>query len=216
MRLLGVKIARSIWLFPTVFLNPLGVARREVMKEFAVRYGFRRTPEEDPPTKDAPGVKWTSGVFDTKGGPRVIRALTIHEDGVVVDTISSTEDGDAFGEDAIRFVTEKAGGPMLDQIPHKKIYVSEVYVQYKGEPKFLAPSVSDLMPTLSKAMADETAKDALFMGIIFGLDQSKSQKPIFRFEREVNTKPSENRYFSYAPIPTAQHLAVLEVIEALA
>ena len=215
MKLLGVKTARTVYLFPTIYLNPLGRSTRGEMDELARRYQFRKTPEQDPPTKESPGAKWTQGVFESVSGPKVIRALTIHEDGVVVEMLSSTEDGEAFAEDAINFMSKKAGLSRLDQVPHKKIYLSELLFKFKGEPKLLTPGAQEILAFLSKPMAESKADHVTFIGLQAGLDQSLSQKPVFRFEREINTPVSENRYYSLAPFPTAAHLEILGKIEAL-
>lgn len=213
MKLLGVSTARSIWLFPAVFLNPLGKSIRGELEEFRLRYKFRSTPLEDPPTKEKPGAKWTNGEFETTQGPVIVRAFTIHEDGFVVDMASSTENGEAFAEDALEFMNKLAGMPTLKELPAKKIYLSEVFVQFKAEPKFFVPGMDGLLAQVSALIADDKAKDAKFMSLYLGLDQSLSQQPLFRFEREINTKAADNRYYSLGPIPTGAHLNLLESIE---
>lgn len=55
-----------------------------------------------------------------------------------------------------------------------------------------------------------------FQGISLGTNPELSEKPLLiRFEREVNTVFSENRYFSSAPLETKDHLSLLESLETI-
>jgi hypothetical protein len=53
-------------------------------------------------------------------------------------------------------------------------------------------------------------------GIFFGYDttHTKPYAPIFTIERRADVPFVENKYFSTAPLPTDEHLKVLEDFEA--
>ena len=53
-------------------------------------------------------------------------------------------------------------------------------------------------------------------GISFGADPiSKAQHPPFKLERDIQAPFEHNRYFSSAPLPTDEHLTLLEQLESL-
>lgn len=100
MKLLAVRVARVIWLFPPYFLNPRGLFMRPAIEAIKGRYGFLKSPldAEIPPLPNT-GYRYENGSFSGKEGMVHIVSMVSHDDGIVIDTRSSTDDADAFLEE---------------------------------------------------------------------------------------------------------------------
>lgn len=217
MKLLAVRVARSIWLVPTYFLNPRGVFTRPIVEAIRTRYNFLKTPLDNsiPPEANS-GYKYEHGMFNGKSGPVIIVSLTIHGDGIVVETRSSTNDADAFLEDAINFGSKKFGLPPSSALPIKKIYASEVNVVFDNTPIILNPKLTPFFDQVSSAIGDDVKGKADFLSLQLATDQTRGQLAAFRIDREANTAIGENRYYSFAPTTTDVHIQLLETLEQLA
>ena len=217
MKLLAVRMARSIWLVPTYFLNPRGAFARPMVEAMKVRYGFLKTPLDNPFPQQNEGYKYEQGVFNGKNGPVLISSVTIHEDGIVVDTRSCTNDADAFLEDAINLGNKELGLPPVSELPIKRLYFSELNVAFETAPLILSPKLSKFLNDVSSAIGGLGKGSADFLGFQLATDPSVSDKPLqFRFEREFNVPYAENRYYSSVPTTTDTHIKLLEKLEKVA
>lgn len=217
MKLLAVRMARSIWLVPVYFLNPKGVFTRPIIEAMKARYSFLKTPLDNPFPKPDEGYKYENGAFNGKSGPVIITSATIHNDGIVVDTRSSTDDADAFLDDAINWGSKEFGMQPTAALPIKKLYGSELNVAFEKAPLILNPKLSKFLNDVSSAIGGLGKGIAGFSGVQLATDPSVSDKPAqFRFEREINVPYGENRYYSFAPITTDAHIKLLEKLEELA
>jgi len=216
MKLLAVRVARSIWLVPRYFLNPRGAYTRPVAEAIKAKYSFHKTPLDTPPPQGE-AIKYEGGMFNGKNGEILIVSMTLHDDGVVVDTRSSTDDGDSFLEDLISWVSKDYGLPSITALPIKRIYVSELNVAFSNPPAIFNPKLASFLSEISSAIGDDKRGKADFIGFQFGTDQTRSKNPFaFRFERELNTPFEENRYYSFSPTKTDIHIKLLEQLEQLA
>lgn len=216
MKLLAVRVARSIWLIPQHFLNPRGVFTRPLGEAFKARYQFEKTPFTHPPASPNDGWKFENGAFKVGGSFVQIIHMTVHSDGVVVETRSSTDDGDAYLDDAISFVSKEYGLPPVAELPIRRIYASELNVFYPKKPQLLDPKTSKLIKEIKAAFGDEAPGGVDLLSLQLGNDTTVAPRQLaFRIDREVNTSIAANRYWSYAPMPTAKHIQLLELIEDL-
>jgi len=215
MKLLAVRMARSIWLIPRYFLNPKGVDIRPAFDGLKTRYNFLKTPFDSPASAMQGGeLKFEHGVFSGKNGPVQILTLTLFADGLVVDTRSSTEDGDAFLEDATSWISKEFGLPLYTELPIKRIYASEINLIFEKIPKILDPQLAPFLKEASEVIGDKKIGKTEFIGLQIGTDPALSETPkMFRFEREINTPFEQNRYYSSAPIKTEAHLKLLEKLD---
>ena len=218
MKLLAVRTARSIWLVPSYYFNPKGLFMRPAIEAVKARYNFLKSPLDFPtPPPSNEGYKYESGVFNSKSGRVMIVHMTIHGDGVVVETRSSTEDGDSFLEDVTSWVSKEYGLPSHTDLPIRRIYASELNVSYSKPPTIFNPKIAPLINEISSAIGDERKGKADFLSLQLSTDQTRSTQPaIFKFEREINVAFEENRFYSFAPIQTDPHIKLLEKLEMLA
>ena len=209
-------MARTIWLVPQYFFNPRGIFTRPMIEAMKVRYSFLKTPLDNPFPQPNEGYKYEDGVFNGKNGAVIIASMTIHGDGIVVDTRSSTDDGDAFLEDAINWGNKEFGLASYTELPIKKAYSSELNVSFQKEPTILNPKLSALLKYVSSTISDESKGKVEFLGFQLGTDFALSDRPAqFKFEREINVPYNENRYYSFAPTTTDAHIKLLEKLEQL-
>lgn len=218
MKLLAVRLARSIWLVPTYFLNPKGIFMRPLIEAMKARYNFLKTPLDNlgpPPAGE--GYKFENGGYNSKSGTILIVSVTMHDDGIVVDTKSSTDDGDAFLEDLLSWGNKEYGLPSYAELPIKRIYVSELNVAFSKTPVIFNSKLAPFLNEVGSIIGDERRGKTDFQGFQLSTDPEFSDKPpMFRFEREINTAFKENRFYSSSPTTTAAHIKLLERLEEVA
>jgi len=216
MKLLAVRVARSIWLVPRNFLNPRGAFTQAVIEAIKNRYSFFKSPLDNPPPP-VEAHKYEGGKFNGKRGDILIVSMALHNDGIVVDTRSSTDDGDAFLEDMISWVGKEYSLPSHTELPIKKLYASELNVVFSNSPAIFNSKLTPFLNAVSSAIGNDKIGKADFLGFHLGTDQTRSKAPFeFKFEREVNTTFEENRYYSFSPTKTEIHIKLLEQLEQLA
>ena len=218
MQLLGVRVARAIWLFPPYFLNPRGAFLRPVVEAVKAKYSFLKSPLDAPiPPPTNAGYRYENGAFEGKNGVVEIISMVRHDDGIVIDTRSSTDDADSFLEDLISWASKEYGLPSISELPIRRIYASELNVSFPRAPTFFNPKLAPFLEEVSSSMRDESAGKAGFLSFSLGTDQRKAADiRSFRLDREINTLIAENRYWSFSPTTTQVHLELLSRLEELA
>ncbi len=213
MKLLSVHSAKSIWLVPINFLNPRGIFLRPAIVALKERYDFAVTPLEKPPVTEKNGWIFERGAFKNADGVIIAVNMTIHDDGIVIETRSSTEDGDLFLEDMLTWISKESKLPSYNTLPIKKIYTSELYVKFKKMPQILDKRLASFLKQANEAIGHEKGPLDL-SGFGLSTDLAQSERPLtFRFERQVNTPFSENQYYSFIPAKTELHIKLLEKLE---
>src|SRR6266481_3188167 len=99
MKILFVGLARSIWLFNTYMLNPKGLSFQPLLEKISERYQFAKAPKNALDLDEQSALSFKSGTFVNSKGASVLVGFSIYADGLVVDTLSSTDDSDAFLEE---------------------------------------------------------------------------------------------------------------------
>ncbi len=217
MKLLAVRLARAIWIIPPYFINPMGKFMCPAIEAMKIRYSFLKTPLDGPlhppPTE---GTKFETGAFNGKNGVVQIISLTFHNDGLVVDTRSSTEDANAFLEDVINWGSQEYGLPSLADLPIRKVYTSELNVAFSRTPAIFNPKLAPFLDAVSAAIADQNTGAADMLSIQLSTDPTRTNRQaFFRIDREVSVPFEENRYYSFAQTTTDIHRQLLENLERL-
>jgi hypothetical protein len=214
MRLLAVRSARSIWLIPQYFLNPKGLFLRPAALQLKDRYQFLKSPFDNN-TIGTQEVKYEQGAFvGIDGAPIQIESLVLHPNGIVVDTHTSTDAGDAFLTDIGNWLVKDFGLPSFADAPIKRLYASELNVILEKQPSFLNPRLKPFVDAVSAHVGDEITGQVDLLSFQLSTDQTRSPTPnTFRIDREVSTSFRDNRYYSYAPLRTDEHLKLLQKLE---
>lgn len=217
MKLLSVKLARSIWLFQTTDLNPRGRNLMPAAAAAAQRYGFVKMPELNSFVTSPLKLEFEGGAFVTSDGVPKYVSLTVHDDGVVADTRSSTSDSDLFLDDVLSWLASSFGLPHYGKLLVRKIYVSEVTVSFERELTIYGNKFAKFAASLKAGQAPGIAKQMEMTQLNFGSDPALGT-PVtgVRVEREVGTPFGSNHYYSFAPTTTEDHFKFLEALEIAA
>jgi hypothetical protein len=218
MQLISVGLARSIWLFDVNDLNPTGKSfLPDLLPWLGEKYSFQEFPKSVAEMdKEKKGFIFQTGEFQSDGGPIQVN-FSFYSDGVVADTWSSTEGGDAFLGELLRSAANKYGLAYKPEMIRTKGYVSEVVVQLDRHLNKVNPKVDGFCDTISKFLVKRNLPPFEMTGMIFSPDTSGNayKPPGLYIERKVNTAFTENRFWSKSPFTTADHLLALEEFENL-
>lgn len=214
MNLLSIDLARSIWLGPIIDLNPRGISLGRILFPYLIdTYKFKKYPPLTEALDITKGIVFEEGEFAIEEESYPIRiTLTIYNDGLVVDTRSSTNHSDALLENTFSQFSEIFKMPPLQSVMKRKLYVSQVFVSTDKSLELLNPKLKQISKYLDQCFGKD--KNFQVGGISFWPDQKdKSSPKPFTFERTISVPFSENRYYSVAPLQTDKHLELLDKLE---
>lgn len=214
MNLLSVEQARAIWLFPTADLNPYGKYIYPMTEGIISRYKFSNIPNIPEAIKNNQGIILGNGAFTSDKYGEIGVDLGIYNDGLVGDTKADTDASDAFITDVLTWISKEYGLQYPKNI--RKQYANKIYVESNKR----LNELSDKLEKFTKALS---AKSSLLGnvtyelgGINFTAEQVGSLVPaVFRFERAEKLPYSDNRYYSFAGLPSKDHLELLDQLEAI-
>lgn len=221
MELISVLTARVLWFVDLRDINPRGKALRYTLfPALADKYHFEKYPfdtEDNQPTPESPGYRFTDGEFLNTDGVQVSVNLIIHEDGLVADTRSSTRDSEAFLADVTQWVVKDFGLVFRPSMVHRRGYVSELNVSPSRSLNDLHPGLVHLAARLSSLISTpEYPVRYEPAGITLSADPTLELKPAeFRFERRFDAPFVTNRYYSKAAVHTDVHLELLSELETI-
>jgi hypothetical protein len=196
-------------------LNPHGkVFFPEVFEAFVKRCQFQKFPREYSELDVKKGIDFIEG----KWGEVTINKFTLYQDGILVETCSSTADSERILCEALSWAASEFGVTYRPEMIKRKAYVSDLTF-YSETPLLtvLNPALSALADRIGRAINEIRHDDFKYepSGITAHYDQSLKQVPIapFTIQRRVQTPFSENKYFSEAPLPTDIHWNILQQFE---
>src|SRR6185312_12508582 len=220
MKVISVDAARTTWLFPLTEINPMGRSFSHTFLSIAERYGFKKFPkyslDYDPESK---GLIFSDGEFTPKSGNKVLAKLSIFADGVVADCWSSTRDSEELLTDVMGWVKSEHGFSLpADRIP-KVLYLSELTVTSDKNLVMTNPKLESLAALVSAKLTASRRTNAGYTVGGMSLwaknwDQQGSPVP-YKVERKVSSSFGDNRYYAGAPLPTHEHIELLEEQEKI-
>ena len=216
MELSAVTLARYIGFVETFDLNPSGkVFFPDILEALVKRCHFQKFPKEYSELDAQKGVDF----FDGKWGEITVDKLTIYQNGILIDTRSSTADSERILHEALLWAASEFGITYRSAMIKRKAYVSNL--TFYSEAPLLAtinPTLSTLSDGVGRAVSEILGGDFKYepVGISVHYDQFLKQIPVapFTIQRRIQTPFSENKYFSEAPLPTDVHWTLLQEFEA--
>lgn len=219
MRLLSVGVAKSIWLFDINELNPAGKQLfPDVLTWLGEKYSFESFPKAIADVdKEKSGYQFKQGKFQTEEGHSYTANFSIHGDGLVVETWASTEISDRFLAEILRLGSARYGLDFKFESVAKKLYVSEVNVQFDEELSKFNQQFTRFCEELDAIMVRHRLPKYELTGMIFSPDTSDTsyKPPGFMLERKNGAPFQTNKYWSKSPFTTSDHLKALQAYEDL-
>ena len=185
----------------------------DLIKALAQRYSFQRSPQ----TIDELDLKKGIEFFGGRSGDQPIQKFAIWNSVLVVETVSGTDQCKAVADNILEWDTKEFDLSYVPGSIQKYAYVSDVSFYSDAPILDLKPIVRELNATLGKELSEIWHEHLEYqtLSIKFGHDPTSRPFNIapFSIERKGDSKFSENKYFSEAPLPTQTHLALLERFE---
>ncbi len=218
MKLLHVRQARAVWLFEVQDLNPKGKDFIEELVDWVKdSYDFAIAPDakdvlSKAGTPDASGLMFKRGRFQAREDSFIeITSLAIHSDGLVVDTVSSTEDSELFLKDILESASKEFGLTYDPAIIRKRLYISTVIAEMDISIEKVHPGLASFAGKISDALGSSQFHPA---GLAFWTDPNDNgQHKTFIVAPQVGRTLAEHRFFSEAPLKTEDHLRLLADLE---
>lgn len=219
MKLLGVGVARSIWMFDTNLLNPKGLSLPVVFKELVARYSFTKVPLHPLDVNEQGALAFRFGTFVNSKGSSLNIALMIYNNGVFAETSSSTVDSIEFLRDVTGWLAQEFGFVIPSETDIRKGYLSQITVKFDAPLIVLNPKLTHLLRLIELRLKtlDGKPRQFEFAGLgCWSEDLSVGLAPdSFRFERKWGEAFAANHYFSQAPLETEDHLDLLKELEGI-
>ena len=180
------------------------------------RYSFlENTPPEKFFGPEKKNLELKIGTFFTEDNTPIEVSLTVHHDGLVAETKTSTKDSDRFLEDTFAFLGDEFGLAPYRELPIHRKYLSEVYFTLSQAPEFFSKLTNSFVKKSSSYIDRDKVGDFQFRGFHLATDPDLSRNPLFiRLEREVDVPIRENRFFSSSSLETCEHIKLLEELES--
>jgi hypothetical protein len=201
------------------YLPERGVVQRELVELVRTRYEFQAFPQLGPGVLPQPTLLFAGGKFPGDGDSFGIYQLAMKDDGDVV-VATTTEQADQVLSDLVNLLDVNLGY-RLGTAHNKTSYVSNMVVEFDKDFEYYIVSLSKM----ASAINDLRVGMPIFSvkRISFGEGGiTETNDPLaavergdFLIERRTGTAYDANRYFCSAPLPTAEHLRLLERLEAI-
>lgn len=219
MDLLNIRSARAVWLFDTAELNPGGKSiMPELLEWMKDTYHFEKFPSSMKDVDEKTNaLLFEDGNFQVREEIFVTVGLKIFNDGFVAETQSSTRDSEAFLDDGLRSAVKEFSLNFESDLIRMKLYGSEIYVRSDKNLLGINPNMSKFVSNMTSLIPGKTDIAYEMSGIscipIASTFPHATFTP-FRFERKLNTAPSQRRFYSSAPLHTDDHLKILNDFES--
>jgi hypothetical protein len=215
MELLSVRTARLLTFFLTDEINPRGRSLiHEVIPTFVERYKFVKYPQKYEEFDGANGIRFEGGTWNG-----LETSIVLYNNGVMVDTRSSTDDSEKILEDALKWAAETFGLTYKPEMLKRKAYLSELDVKCDTPLEAINPKldafIGKLTDTVTRLTGQRLVYNAAALWLNFDSSFAKGPAGAMRIERLVDVPFSENKYYASAPLPTNTHLEFLEEFEAI-
>jgi hypothetical protein len=212
-RLSAVILARTLAFIEIYDLNPKGkLFLPDFIKAMAERYKFETLPK--PEERQEKGLIFQEG----KIGNKVIVKLTIFDALIVLETRSNTSDSKQLIEEMLLWAAAKFDLTYSPGSIKRFAYVSDVSF-YSDVPLLGAasPPLIELAAKTGEALTEIWQEPVQYYpaSVAVAHDPMARKNGIapFTITYRAESRFSENKYFSEAPLPTDMHLQFLEEYE---
>lgn len=215
MKVQAVLIARTLAFIDIQRLDPKGrIFFPELIKAITTEYSFQKPPEK-PEMDEKKGLEFRIG----RTGDQTIDALKIFDGLVAVETHSNTTESAKIIQAVLLWASKKFGLAYEAGMIRHWGFVNDLVFQTDFPLLDAACNpLTNVGRKTGKALSDIWKEPIEYQPIILsvGHDPMSRKNAIapFTIQRRVETRFSENIYFSEAPLPTDVHIKLLEDFEA--
>jgi len=214
MKLSAVTLARYIAFIEIWDLNPRGAVRfLDLVQGLVQKCGFAKYPQKYEELDVAKG-------FILEGGKLgEIKNLQLHvfAYGLAVDTLSSTADSEAALDKLLWWAFETFKIHYNADMIKRKAYLSQLSFYSDFDLNMVNEAVKSVSEILTKRVNEIFGMPLAYAlaGTTWMYDATsiKNGPSPFTIERRADTPFTENKYFSQAPLPTEEHIKLLEDFE---
>ncbi len=218
MKVLGTTLARAIWVIDMQQLNPTGRSLLDLFHAIAKRYRFSRFPQHLLDYNKDSALEFNSGTFLKSPTEDFRVGLTIYTNGITGDSLSSTDESEAFLQDMAQWAVKEHNVPFDQNSILRKSYLSQLEVKFEGELPLANPKLKFLPSRIAEQAVQLDGKPVpyAFGGITAWPENVGKEGALqpFRLERKYGVPFADNAYFSLATLRTQDHIATLREIEA--
>lgn len=214
MKLSAILLARVLGYIEVFDLSPRGdLFLPDLIPEIVKKYDFQKFPKSLEEMDESKGIEFHEG----KVGDKAINKFVIWNTLLVVETRSSTDDSQKILEEMLIWGAEKFGLNYKRGMIKRFAYVSDL--TFYSDYSFLGVSsgVTNLAAKTSKVLSEIWQEPIQYepLNISVGHDPMARKNGIapFSIARRAESRFSDNKYFSEAPLPTDIHIKFLEEFE---
>lgn len=214
MKLSAIILARALGYIEIFDLSPRGrVFLPEIIPAIVKRFNFQKFPKLPEDLDESKGIEF----YDGKAGDKVIEKFAIWNTLLVVETRSNTEDSKKILEEMLIWGATEFGLNYHQGMVKQFAYVSDVTF-YSDIPLLsVSPVLTNLATKTSKFLSDIWREPIEYepLNLVIGHDPMARKYGIapFSITRRAESRFSENKYFSEAPLPTDVHIRCLQEFE---
>jgi hypothetical protein len=216
MQLAAVLLARTLLFVESFDLNPRGKAYYpDIVQGLVEKCGFQKFPQKLEDFDETKGVEFLSG----RWGDVTIETVKIYNNGVLLDTRVSTAESERIIKEALTWAASQFGLVYSPKMITRRGYVSNL--TFHSDIPILAMAnspIAKLLQRASQAFSQTTGDKTPWGPTILTMNSEQiPRKPLhapFTIQRRAETTFAENKYFSEAPLPTDEHIRLLESFEA--
>jgi hypothetical protein len=214
-KLSAVLLARVLGFIESADLNPRGgLFFPDIVRELVQRYEFQKFPKTVEELDESKGVEFHEGKIDGN----TIQKFVIWNSLLVLETRSNTTDSKEILEDMLTWGAANVGLNYKPGMIRRFGYVSDLTF-YSDIPILRAnPALTKLAAKTGAALTDIWQEPVQYepANLAIGHDPMARKYGIapFSITHRAESRFSENKYFSEAPLPTDMHIALLEEFEA--
>jgi hypothetical protein len=214
-QLSAVLLARVLGFIEIFDLSPRGkIFLPELVPEIVKRYNFQKFPKTLEEFDAAKGIEFLDGKFRDK----VILKFVIWNTLLVVETRSSTDDSKQIMEEMLSWGADKFGLNYKPGMIKRFAYISDLTFHSDWEFLNANPALTSLAEKTSEVLSEIWQEPVHYEPSVLTIGHDplarKNGIAAFTIQHRAESKFSENKYFSEAPLPTDVHLKLLEEFEA--
>lgn len=215
MKISAIELSRVLGFVELNDLNPMGaVSFTRIVPRIVETVGFTNFPKTLEDFDEKKGIVFEDGIWNNIP----IQKMTVYGSGITLDTRAGTNVSQTIIDELIFWASHEFGLVAPPNGIQRFRYLSQLtffsdVIGYLGGPpaKNLATSLSEKVGKITLKSREYKVKR-----LDIDFDRTEQEVPIapLTIQRRVTTPFEENKFFTEAPLPTQEHIGLLEQFES--